>query len=382
MFSLALALLVPKFQAPLADVPIEMVGNHIYVPAVVNGQKMMALFDSGAAVSIMDADLVDKWNLPWQGHLLIGGIGPEVVTGRLLTGITVSIGSVTEPLPASIPLYNITRAEGRPVNLVLGYEFFKDDVVQVDYPAKRLRIFPPGWKPDSEGTFLQIRLVQNCPHIVTHMVAGKDSFNLETLVDTGASRGCLTRRFLDNYALNIPTSRRALLGGGVGGDVQGFYLRPSQLTLGDQTVANPILTATLTQDGASGMESPYDLLLGGDVLSRFRVTFDYADSWMMLEPGAALATPFESDKTGLRIVTADGNLRVFKVAGVLGGSSSWEAGMLIGDYIEMVDGKPAAMFSLAELRELFRSPTSKGWDISVRRINESRVIHVNARNVI
>ena len=47
----------------------------------------------------------------------------------------------------------------------------------------------------------------------------------------------------------------------------------------------------------------YDGLIGGDILSRFTVVFDYSRQRMMLEPNAQFSESFEADMSGLDLQT-------------------------------------------------------------------------------
>ena len=57
------------------------------------------------------------------------------------------------------------------------------------------------------------------------------------------------------------------------------------------------------------------------------------------------------DKSGMWINLGDGG---FAMADVAVGSPAKEAGLVVGDIITAVDGKPSASLALSEARELFR----------------------------
>jgi hypothetical protein len=119
--------------------------------------------------------------------------------------------------------------------------------------------------------------------------------------------------------------------------------------------------------GASGANSPYDLLVGGEILKRFRITIDYPHQRLIFQPGGEIGSPFEADKTGLRMLAEGVDLHTFRVAGILPGSSAAAAGLKIDDVIESVGGRAALTFTLVGLRETFRSGTAKAWDLGIAR---------------
>src|SRR4030095_13379533 len=119
-----------------------------------------------------------------------------------------------------------------------------------------------------------------------------------------------------------------------------------------------------------------EILIGADLLRRFRVTFDYARKRMLLEPIEDVAKPFEVDRSGLRVHAKGDDARAFTVVGVLKGSASDEAGIQVGDVIEAIGGTPPSNLSLQELRDRLRAPAAKQWTVATRRGEQSRTLTV------
>lgn len=377
----ALSLLAFQAQAPIAEMDFELVNGHIYVPATVNGNATTAILDSGAGMSVMDSALAEKWNLPSAGELQASGIGKDAVKGRYLKETKVSFGGITQPMQIAIPLGSLTEAEGRPLETIVGFELFSKNIVQIDYPAHKVRVYAKDGGFQPQGSSVPMRLISNHPHIKSSMNVDGKTYELETMIDTGASGGGLTAKFLAANPLSSRTTPKSVIGGGVGGFIEGRYFRPGSLTVAGSTVNRPIMTMTDAEGGASGKNSTYDLLLGADVLKRFTLTFDYSRSKVYFQASPELAKPFEADKTGLRLY-ATPDMKAFTVKGVMTGSTAEAAGIKPDDVIETIDGKPAGTFKLHQLREQFRSPEAKGWEFGVRRGGQVLKVKVEAKSVI
>lgn len=378
----ALALLFPASQVPLAEIEFELVNGHIYVPATVNGNAASAIIDSGAGMSVMDSALADRWKLPSSGNLQARGIGKETVQGKFLKETVVRFGDIAMPMTIAIPLGGLTEAEGRPLETVIGYEFFRKHVVQIDYPARRLRVYAGDTNLSLSGTTLPIKIVGNHPHIATEMTVAGKAYPLQTMIDTGASGGGLSAKFLKANPLDVPATPRAVIGGGVGGFIEGRFFRPDALKIGQHSASKPVLTMTDAEGGASGENSSYDLLLGSDILRRFKVTFNYGKSTVTFEPSDELGKPFEADKTGLRLFAREGGLAGFRVMGVMPGSAAETAGLRKEDVIETINGKPAGSYKLHQLREALRSPDAKLWDLGVLRGSERLKVRIEPKSII
>ncbi len=383
MVLVALSLLaVCRPQTPVVETDFDLVGGRIYVPAEIGAHKTSVILDSGAGTAVMERDLADAWNLPFQGEVPVGGVGKDRVMGKLLNGVEVALGGVKTPMRIALPLGSLAAAEGRRLDSIIGFEFFKSHVVEIDYPKRHVRIFGAE-APVAGGKSVPIQIVNNHPHITTEITIAGKPYTMETMIDTGASGSGVTARFVEANPIHVTTTTKTVIGGGVGGFIEGTLFRPDSITIAEVSLRKPIMTMTTSNaGGASGANSKYDLSVGADVLKRFKVTFDYPHNRMIFEPSSEVSKPFEADKTGMRIYAEGDDLRTFRVKGVLPGSSSERAGVKPEDVIEKIDGKPASSLSLSELRELFHSGESKGWSLDIRRGDRRLTIRVEAKSVI
>src|SRR5690348_10481423 len=104
--------------------------------------------------------------------------------------------------------------------------------------------------------------------------------------------------------------------------------------------------------------------IGGDLLKRFRVTFDYAHQRLWLEPNALNAAPEQFDRSGLWLSRApDGD---FAVGDVATGSAAQSAGIEAGDEIIAVNGTSSSKLRLYELREAFEHAPGTKFMIRVK----------------
>jgi hypothetical protein len=370
-------------QTPITELDFEMVGGRIYVPIELNGHKTSAILDSGAGMAVMDLGLAEQWKLASQGTIPVGGIGKERVVGKLLSDSFVTFAGSKSPMRIAIPLESMANAEGRRMETIIGFEFLKEHIVEVDYRRNHLRIFDAKADLPVKGFSSPIKIVQNHPHITCEVNIGGKGFTMEAMVDSGASGSGLTAKFLKANPVSGPKTPVGVIGGGVGGYIRGCFFRPDFVKIGETTLTKPVVSLSEADaGGASGAGSSYDLLLGADVLKRFRVTFDYPHNRILFEPNEDAEKPFEADKAGVRIFAYGADLRTFKVVGTLPGSTAAEAGLMVDDVIETIDGKPAASFTLHALKEQFRSANATGWDLGIRRGDQRLKIKLAARSVI
>ncbi|MFI5372866.1 MAG: PDZ domain-containing protein, partial [Candidatus Eisenbacteria bacterium] len=153
------------------------------------------------------------------------------------------------------------------------------------------------------------------------------------------------------------------IGGGAGGETVGDIGRLAKLRLGGMTFDRP--TALFSRDTAGVFASPdLDGIIGGELLRRCKVTFDYPHSRLILEPYAGPAAEFEYDMSGLFLVARGEDFRALVVQSVSAGTPAAEAGLERGDQIVAIDGQGGASLALEHARELFRKPGAYRLDVA------------------
>jgi hypothetical protein len=195
------------------------------------------------------------------------------------------------------------------------------------------------------------------------------------LIDLGAKATVLfAEPFIERHrvreAITGP-SFTAPLGAGVGGRTRYRFVRVPEVTLGPGGAPltwNDIVVG-LSVDGTL-RSSFYDGLFGLDMLQRFRPTFDYARSRLVLEPRANPPAPSEIDLSGLFLVEAR-SPRAVRVDAVAPGSSARDAGVAVGDEVVRIDGQPASAMTLAQMRDVLRSRPGRHVELELRRNGES-----------
>lgn len=373
-------------QLPVAEAPFELVGNHIYLKGTANGRPVSILLDSGAGFSTLDADLAERWNVPTkQTGITVEGVGAATQTAKGLDDFRLRLDgtSIELPLDLAIPLGKLAPLEGRPIEAILGFDLFQRYVVSIDYPGRKIRFYEPRrYVYRGAGKRLGIELQDNLPHVAAAMeVPGLGKMAVRAMIDTGAgSAAVLTNAFGEKHRLDsiLPKSPIVPAGAGLGGATFGRPVRLGEISLAGHRLEKPVATLNLGKAGLTGANSTYDVLIGGDLMRRFHVTFDYSRSRMYLEPNEEFPQPFHGDHVGISVSTAKDSLRAFRVAWVAAGTPAQEVGLKMGDRIVTIDGAPAERYELHEIRTMFRTPAKK-WIFEIERQGESRRIELTGR---
>jgi hypothetical protein len=197
-------------------------------------------------------------------------------------------------------------------------------------------------------------------------------------IDTGARfELMLTKSFAAQADLRAkhPKGIDSVYGWGVGGAVRGYVTRASEMKLGDIKV-NDVVTDLSLQDrgGLSGS-------IGGGILKRFVVTFDYAHQTIYLKPRPRpTADTGAFDRAGMWF---NASSQGFEIVDVVKGAPAEQAGLHVGDKILAVDGKAVAKLHLYDLRQRLRDDPPE--TVVTFRVNDGlavKDVRVTLRNLI
>jgi hypothetical protein len=284
----------------------------------------------------------------------------EVRLGDAVLGHPVFYVIDLDPLPA---------AEGVELDGVVGFEMFRRFRVAIDYRARVLTLTEPAkFTPPAHAKVVPFELSQRIP-----VVAGTlDGLPVRVSIDTG-SRSSLTMHspFVKEHDLasRYAAAPETVTGWGVGGPARGRPARLGTLQLGDVAIRDIAGDLYLGQKGA--FANP-DLSgnLGGGVLRRFTVAFDYEARKMYLVPSPDFAKPDPFDRSGLWLIR-DGD--ALKVVAVAPASPAEQAGIAPDDRIARINGEGVAKRKLSEWRRRLRElPAGTRLKLDTRRGDAAR----------
>lgn len=335
----------------ITTIPFDLVNHHIYVDGAVDGKPARFLVDTGG-INLLTPAAARKFGLTAVGKLAGNGVGEKAADVGMARGKQVRVGYATlaDPVFYVIDLGDLPKIEGVSLDGLVGYEMFRRFDVRIDYANKLLTIIDPKqFVPPMDATVLDFKLAGTVPEISATL----DGLPVVLTVDTG-SRESLTMGSPFVHAHDLVAKYRAapeaVMGWGVGGAAHGRPARLGTLKLGDLAIGG-IAGDLFTGNTGAFADPTIAGNLGGGVLHRFTVTFDYANRKMYLAPNADFGKPDAFDRSGLWLL-ADGD--ALKVVDVAQGSAAQGAGMKDGDRIIAIGGEPIATRSLADWRRMLR----------------------------
>jgi Aspartyl protease len=294
---------------PVAVIPFDLYHNRVYLPVRVNGSATYTMIlDTGAAETLVSERVAEELKLQRKGSAQVNGNGEGVERFPLAKNVNFSAGDATL-LEKIVVIYNygdLERHEGRTIDGTLSVNFFHKYVVEIDYAARRLRVYDPAtFSYSGKGTVVPLRIVNGGTVALFDAkitdAAGQPGIDAHIAVDSGTYSALrLFRPFVEKHALIGEGKHQfASFGFGAGGEFRQITGRVDNLEIGGVKIANPLADFSTDTKGVTATAA-YDGTIGGDILRRFTVVLDYSRQKMMLKPNADFAAPFEADKAGER----------------------------------------------------------------------------------
>jgi hypothetical protein len=358
--------------AAAAVIQFEPIGRHIFIRVRINDSNpLWFIFDTGDKVAIVDLAKAKSLGLNLHGEVNVGGAGPGTLKGSLVRDATLKvIGAEGAPQPVvmAIPLDNIRSRFGHDVDGIIGADFIKQFVVEVDYPARVLRLHDKEkFEYSGSGEIIPTRLNSaGHPIIAARIsVAGRAPLDGQFVVDLGSGGSLiLNRPFVERESL-LPSGKTIrAMGGGAGGRVTGRVGRIAELSIGRFRIDNPLTMFSQDRGGAFA-SSELQGNIGAQIMSKFKVLLDYSRGRMILEPNANFSGPISPALSGLRLIGEGQDYKTFRVEDMLEDSPASEAGLQIDDIVLSVNGRPAAELTLWRVNMILEEPGAH--KLSVRR---------------
>ena len=341
---------------PLHEIPFEYELDKVIVPVEVNGKKTVRLIlDTGMpeGIFLMKPGAADDMELSYVGaNVMLRGAGPGTSSAKMAMDAELKLAGIAFSGQRVIVLNEEGPLSRTEWDGAIGASVFNRFVVEIDVEKEMLRLYDPkAFDAGMAGSAIDLTLTRTKPHIQAAVnIEGVKEVPILAIIDTGASAGLVisTARGWVAPANSID----AVLGSGVGGDVEGAVARAYSLSVGATKLKDIVVYFNRGE-----MPGDKEALIGMGVLNRFHVTFDYTAKKMFLKPNGRYEEPFEFNMTGLSVRPAkDGAL---EVVGVIKGSPASDAGVKKGDKVVSIDGKKVSYSDFAKIIEEIRKPGIK-----------------------
>lgn len=399
-----------KFQ----KVKFQLINNLIIIPMEINGSELSFILDSGVGrpilFNISDQDSIQINNV---SEITIRGLGQgEPIQALRSRNNFFKMGKVEN---RNQQLYvvmdkdlNFSPSLGIPVHGIIGYDLFCDFVVEINYGSNIIKFYDPEfyqYKNSKRDETLPLHIIKKKAYIDgTVYLSTRGEVPVKMLLDTGSSDSIW---LFEDENIEIPDkSYDDFLGRGLSGNIFGKRTMVNSIKIGRFTLKN-------AKAAFPDMESFGDIVslgnrngsVGGEVLKRFNIVFDYPGNKITFRKNRNFKLPFQYNMSGIQlqhnglryvsesisnargIVENDkkgsfGNVQILfeaqtrlslvpeiVVSGIRAGSPAETAGLQEGDVILAVNGKNVHRYKLQEITQMLNEKEGKKIRVLIERFS-------------
>lgn len=382
-----------------AKIPFKLINNLVFIPIKINGVELNFLLDSGVEETILFS-LEETKGLQFfnSQKIMLRGLGSnQSVEGLKSTNNQLEThGLLSKEHLVYVILdqsFNISSHIGIPVNGIIGYQFFKDNVIEIDYKKKKIYVYDniEKIKPRKLQNFetIPITIERAKPYIIANLWLNGVLKKSKLLIDIGNSDAIW---LFQNDSLQLPAKKiEDFLGKGFSGDVLGYRAKIDAFSIGDFMFKDPI-SAFPDSTSIQNVKMVVNRVgsVGGEILHRFTTILDYRNQVIYLKKNANYENPFQYNHSGITIqhnglqwveetvglrsptstvYTNDDEYKnqtanfkyefklkpIFEIANIRKNSAAEKVGLEQGDIVLSINNRAIHKFSLQQINEILKS---------------------------
>ena len=326
------------------------------------------ILDTGVGLMIMtNPKMVDSLDLVSKRTIKIVGLGEgDAYEAYVTPALKIDIPGLTSYDVAATILktdhFNLSNFVGIPISGLLGYEFFNNLAVKLNFADSTLTVYKPhDTRLFRQGTKIPISIEAHKPYVQTLVAMPNGTIQqCKMIIDLGAGHPVSLENMIKKHGLP-QNFIAANLGVGLAGPISGFLSRIDEIDIGKFKIKKVITSFPNDYDTTTlkYMSVARDGNIGLGVLKRFTIVFNYQESVIYLKPNSTFHDPFEHDMSGIEYYAAGDDFKHIIVSRVEPGSPADEIGLEKDDEITSINFKPVADMSLEEIDGILKSKNER-----------------------
>lgn len=250
------------------EIPVEYCGGYLWLKVSVAGQRepLNFVLDSGAASSVLDISAARRLDLKLGRRVSVQGVHSRTTAWRIERFAARAAGIAMPESLLALDLSAVSKTCHQPISGLLGADFFRGRIVQIDFAAGKVRLLDDA-PPPARCEVLPLK-TRNGAFCVPVGIAGNSAQWMR--VDTGCDSALewAFNRSSEDQRSDTSIGLTSVHACSISADVQ----------LGGRTLRG-VKTGVHDRQMFSGEAG----LLGTALLSQFRVTIDAPGGRLFLE---------------------------------------------------------------------------------------------------
>jgi len=393
----------------------KLIHNLIIIPVEINGVELSFILDTGVSKPIIFnfLNITDTLSIKDTEKIFLRGLGEgEPIEALKSKNNIIKVG---DAINLNQDLYAIFDSKlnfapklGVPIHGIIGYDLFKDFVVEINYSSKYIKLTNYKrytYKNCNKCESLNLEFYNNKPYLYANVKIRNKVSPVKLLIDTGGSDALWLFEDKDLGLTSNEYYFNDFLGHGLSGSVYGKRSKVEEFSiksfkLKNANVAFPDSTSIILAKQFKGRNGS----LAGNILKRFNMIVDYRRARITLKKSKYFKNIFNYNKSGIELehngtrivkeraegkvanLVSDKNLNgvsnskvvlntnykfsikpAYTIVELRQGSPAHKAGLMIGDIIISINNKESHNFSLQEVVHMFFDEEGKRIKLKIDR---------------
>jgi hypothetical protein len=404
-----------RFNLPKANsnkIKFQLIDNLIIIPVKVNDVELSFLLDSGVSKPILfNITNIDTLQVNNVETVYLRGLGGgESVEALKSQNNIFKIGNAINIDQDIFVVFdnsiNFTPRLGVAVHGIIGFDLFKDFVVEINYGSKYLKLHRSDtyvYKKCNKCEEFNLSFYNNKPYINGEVKIDNNNLPVKLLIDTGSSDALWL--FEEDSLMMKPLNNKYFvdfLGKGLSGNVHGKRSKVKSFNLKSFVLKNVnVAFPDSTSISYARKHEDRNGSISGELLRRFNIIMDYKRAKLTLKKNSQFRSPFRYNKSGIileqngirpvkekyfekqydhygrsnednAVVNFTESFRLnfkpaFSIVELRIDSPAERAGLLLGDVILTINGKSTHAMKLQDLIEIFSGDDNKLIKLEIER---------------
>ena len=412
------------------DVNFKLINNIIVIPLEINGEPLNFILHTGVNKTIVfNSSNADTIFLRLDKKFQLRGLGKGLPVDAIVSNnnrfrIQNLVSNNQSVFIVLKDEFDLSAKMGMTIHGVIGYDLLKDLILRVNYKSKKIRFFDPTYfryKKCKKCEVFPLTLYQRKPYIDVNVVLNDFSKTVpvKLLVDSGGSDALWLFEHSKEEIVTPEKYFLDFLGVGLSGTIFGKRSRITSLQLGDYNIKYPTVSFldTISTKNARRFKARNGSI-GSGILKRFKVWIDYPNKRLTLQKNGSLSGGFNYNMSGIEVVyngkmlvqekssslaesygraanSGSGGNTVnivtnyvykfkpsFRVNEVLKGSPADLAGVIKGDVLMRINGKPVYNYNLEEIIGKFQQKANKKIRLTIMRNEQLITLEFKLKRIV
>ncbi len=263
--------------------------NRIYIKGKINQSDTLDLvFDLGANITVINKTRMKKKNV----NIKFGSI----VTNKGGNGTSQEEKSFNNQVTIGNRAYNgneilgISYPESDILDGIIGWNFFKDKIVKINFESEELTIYDKMPKLSTTYTENKIKFIGGLPYIKTTMYRGKKKVKIWSMLDTGYNS--TLKVYYKTAVKNKLMNQYQIIGESTSYGTDGTVAKLDLVLLPKTEIGGFEIYNMRADIATTEVNSKIPALFGGNLLKRFHIVLDFSNKNLYLRPNTFINSKF------------------------------------------------------------------------------------------